>query len=98
MRLFKILKKPLTTEKTANLEVVNNTYVFEVSSDATKTDIKKATSEIYGVEVASVNIVNTREKFRRGRKGGMQIRKRPSKKAYITLKNSADKIDFSIVK
>lgn len=98
MRLFKILKKPLTTEKTANLEVVNNTYVFEVDAAATKIDIKKATSELYWVEVASVNIVNTREKFKRGRKGGMQIRKRCSKKAYITLKNSADKIDFSIVK
>lgn len=98
MRLFKILKKPLTTEKTANLEVSNNTYVFEVDSSATKIDIKKATSEIYGVEVSSVNIVNTREKFKRGRKGGMQLRKRTSKKAYITLKDSAAKIDFSIVK
>jgi large subunit ribosomal protein L23 len=47
MRLFKILKKPITTEKTSNLEVVNNTYVFEVAQDATKIDIKKATSEIY---------------------------------------------------
>jgi uncharacterized protein YgbK (DUF1537 family) len=50
MRLFKILKKPLTTEKTANLEVSNNTYVFEVDAGATKIDIKKATSEIYGVD------------------------------------------------
>jgi hypothetical protein len=32
-----------------------------------------------------------------GRKG-VQIRKRSSKKAYITLKNSEDKIDFSVLK
>lgn len=98
MRLFKILKKPITTEKTSNLEVVNNTYVFEIAPDATKIDVKKATSEIYGVEVASVNIVNTREKFKHGKKGGMILRKRTSKKAYITLKDSNAKIDFSIVK
>ena len=98
MRLFKILKKPITTEKTANLEVVNNTYVFEVASDATKIDVKKAIFELYGVEVASVNIVNTREKFKHGKKRGMQLRKRYSKKAYATLKDTNAKIDFSIVK
>jgi large subunit ribosomal protein L23 len=47
MRLFRILKKPITTEKTSNLSLVKNTYVFEVASDATKIDIKKAISEIY---------------------------------------------------
>ncbi len=98
MRLFKILKKPIVTEKTSNLEVTNNTYVFEIASDATKIDVKKATFELYGVEVAAVNIVNTREKFKHGRKGGMQLRKRSSKKAYVTLKDSSAKIDFSIVK
>ncbi len=98
MRLFKILKKPITTEKTANLEMLNKTYVFEVAPDATKIDIKKATSELYGVDVASVNIVNTREKFKRGKKGGMQLRKRTTKKAYVTLKDSSLKIDFSIIK
>jgi large subunit ribosomal protein L23 len=47
MRLYRILKKPITTEKSSNLEVVNNTYVFEVSSDATKIDVKKAILELY---------------------------------------------------
>jgi large subunit ribosomal protein L23 len=47
MRLFRILKKPITTEKTSNLSLIKNTYVFEVSDDATKIDIKKAIKEIY---------------------------------------------------
>jgi large subunit ribosomal protein L23 len=68
MRLLKILKKPITTEKTANISLVKNAYVFEVSSDATKIDIKKAILELYGVEVESVNILNTREKFKNGKK------------------------------
>ena len=97
MRLYRILKKPIVTEKTSTLEMNNNTYVFEVSSDATKIDIKKAILEIYGVSVSSVNILNTREKFKFGKKG-MQLRKRSTKKAYITLANASDKIDVTIVK
>ena len=98
MRLFRILKKPITTEKTSNLSLVKNTYVFEVASDATKIDIKKAISEIYWVEVDSVNVFHTREKFKYGRKKWMQLRKRSSKKAYVTLKDKNAKIDFSVLK
>jgi len=98
MRLFRILKKPITTEKTSNLSLVSNTYVFEIASDATKVDVKKAIIELYGVEVASVNVLHTREKFKYGKKKWMQIRKRSSKKAYVTLKDSKAKIDFSIIK
>lgn len=98
MRLYRLIKKPIVTEKTSNLSLKKNVYVFEVSKDATKIDIKKAILEIYGIEVASVNIVNTREKFKFGRKWAMQYRKRPSKKAYVTLKNDGDKIDYTITK
>ena len=97
MRLYRILKKPIVTEKTSTLEMNNNTYVFEVSSDATKIDIKKAVLELYGVSVSSVNILNTREKFKFGKKG-MQLRKRSTKKAYVTLAKASDKIDVTIVK
>lgn len=98
MRLYRLLKKPIVTEKTSNMSLQKNVYVFEVSLDATKIDIKKAIKELYWVEVANVNIVNTREKVRFGRKGGLQVRKRSSKKVYVTLKNSQDKIDYTIIK
>jgi len=97
MRLYRLIKKPIVTEKTSNLELTNNTYVFTVDKSATKIDIKKSVFEIYGVEVSDVNILNTREKFKSGRKGP-QMRKRSTKKAYVKLKNSEDKIDFSILK
>lgn len=96
MRLFEIIKKPIVTEKTATLQL-DGVYVVEVSSDATKIDVKKAFLEIYKTEVSDVNIVNTREKYKNGRKGE-QIKRRTGKKAYVTLKNKADKVDFSIVK
>ncbi len=98
MRLYRILKKPITTEKTSNLEMINNTYVFEISKDATKIDVKKAVIELYWVEVASVNVLHTREKFKYGKKKWMQLRKRSTKKAYVTLKDTKAKIDFSVIK
>lgn len=98
MRLFRILKKPVVTEKTSNLEMKQNTYVFIVSSDATKIDVKKAVLDLYGVDVDSVNILNTREKFKYWKKRGIQVRRRVEKKAYITLKDKKAKIDFSIIK
>ena len=97
MRLYKILKKPIVTEKTSNMELHNACYVVEVSSDATKIDIKKAIMDIYKVEVASVNILNTREKFKYAKKW-MQMRKHATKKAYITLKDKSAKLDFSLIK
>jgi len=97
MRLYRLIKKPIVTEKTSNLGLTNNTYVFTVDKSATKIDIKKSIFELYGVEVSDVNILNTREKFKYGRKGP-QMRKRSTKKAYVKLKNSEDKIDVSILK
>jgi large subunit ribosomal protein L23 len=68
MRLYRLIKKPIVTEKTSKLELTNNTYVFTVDRSSTKIDIKKAIFELYGIEVSDVNIVNTREKFKSGKK------------------------------
>lgn len=97
MRLYRIIKKPLVTEKGANAEMLNSTYLCEVSKDATKIDIKKAVLELYGVEVARVNTLVTREKFKFGKKG-IQRRKGETKKAYVTLKDPKAKLDFTIIK
>lgn len=97
MRLYKILKKPILTEKASSMELLKGWYVFQVASDATKIDVKKAISEIYWVDVASVNMVKTVEKFKFGKKG-LQFKRRASKKAYVTLKDKKSKIDFSIIK
>lgn len=98
MRIYRILKKPIVTEKTSAISLVKNVYVFEVSDDATKIDIKKAISEIYWLDVLDVNILYTREKFKYWKKRWMVLRKRSTKKAYVTLKDSKAKIDFTITK
>jgi large subunit ribosomal protein L23 len=68
MKLFDIIKKPIVTEKTSSLEYKNSTYVLEVLDSSTKIDIKKAILDVYGAKVSSVRIVNTREKFKQGKK------------------------------
>lgn len=98
MRLYKILQKPIVTEKTANMQISKPRYGFIVSSGATKIDVKVAVKELYGVEVARVNILNARVKFKRGRKVKQQIKRRNERKAYITLKNPKDTLDVTLVK
>ncbi len=98
MRLYRIIQKPIVTEKTANMQLAQPRYAFEVAPDATKIDVKKAISELYGVEVASVNILNTREKFKYGRKRGMNVKRRSAKKAYVTLKDPKATLDVIAVK
>lgn len=98
MRLYKILQKPIVTEKTANMQATKPRYGFIVSPDATKIDVKMAIKELYGVEVAQVNILNAREKFKNGRKVKKQLKRRNQRKAYVTLKNKDDTIDVTLVK
>ena len=97
MRLYKIIKKPIVTEKASNIELSNNCYTVVVSSDATKVDIKKAFSELYKLEVENVNIINTREKFKYWKKW-ISLRRRSTKKAYVTLKSKKAKLDLISVK
>ncbi len=97
MRLFEVVKKPIVTEKSSRAELQNATYVLEVSDTATKIDIKKAILDIYWAQVSSVRVLNTREKFKQGKKG-MVIRKRTSRKAYVTLKDASAKLDLSVIK
>ena len=57
-----------------------------------KTEVKKAVEEIFGVEVAKVNIMNVVGKEKRmGRYVGMTA---ASKKAIVTLTDSSKEIEF----
>ena len=82
-KIFNVLRAPRVSEKTARLQEVSNQYVFEISSDATKADVKAAVEQIFDVKVEAVNVVNVKGKskafkFRQGRRGDWR-------KAYVTL-------------
>ena len=67
-------------------------YVFKVAVDANKTEVKAAVEEIFGVDVAKVNIMNVVGKRKRmGRYEGMTA---ASKKAIVTLTADSKEIEF----
>ena len=91
LNVYDIIKKPVLTEKSSSLESLGK-YVFIVSPESNKAQIKKAIEQIFKVEVRGVNIINIygKTKVFKGRKG-----KRPGfKKAIITTKDMK-KIEFS---
>lgn len=87
---YKILIKPLITEKLTNL-AVHNQYGFVVSQKANKQLIGEAITKVYGVKPIKVHIINVRGK--RVRSGRFSGQTKNWKKAIITLK-AGDKIEI----
>jgi len=87
---YRVLVKPLITEKATNL-VGENKYVFVVAKSANKIEIAKAIKATYGVSPIQVNVVNVAgKKVSRGRISGQR---NDWRKAIITLaKGEAIKI------
>lgn len=79
---YRVLVKPLVTEKAANLGALNK-YVFAVAPRANKIEIAKAINEVYGIKPESINIIKVKGKnVRQGRRTG---KRKDWKKAVITL-------------
>lgn len=80
---YRIIVKPLLTEKSTVLGDIRNQYFFKVHPNATKPEIKKAVESIFDVKVRRVNVAVVPGKLRRiqGRPG----RTPPWKKAIVTL-------------
>ena len=81
-RAFNIIKKPITTEKSTNLQQFNQ-YSFVVSKDSNSAEIKNAIETIFKVKVNKVNTAILRGKGKTF-KGQFGFRK-DTKKAIVTL-------------
>ena len=82
--MYQIIKKPLITEKNTVLAAAG-TYAFEVTKEATKTEIKKAVEKLFEVKVDSVKTMICRD---RARRTGTRVSKiKHWKKALVKLKN-----------
>ena len=88
---YKIIKRPLITEKSTIIKEMNNQLAFEVDRRANKIEIKKAVERIFKVQVADVRTMNYQGK--RKRLGRSEGRRRHWKKAVVTLK-PGQKIEF----
>jgi len=58
MRPYDVIVSPLVTEKAIDKLEKENKLSFEVNSKASKSEIAKAVSELYGVKVLTVNTHN----------------------------------------
>jgi large subunit ribosomal protein L23 len=92
--LTRVIVRPVVTEKSTDMGE-SDKYVFEVASDANKSEIKQAVEKFFGVKVIDVHTMNMHGKPKRlGRYMG---RRKDWKKAIVTLQ-SGDKIDlFDVV-
>ena len=81
---WEVIKKPLITEKGTSLTSALNRYVFEVATEANRTEIKDAVEVLFKVKVKDVRTLIVHGKTKMYRR---TIGKRPNwKKAYVTLK------------
>jgi large subunit ribosomal protein L23 len=92
---MEVLKKPVLTEKVAQLTEKLNRFVFKVDHRANKIQIKQAVEEMYGVTVLAVNTMKYvgKLKTRSTKAGIVSGRAATYKKAVITLKDG-ETIDF----
>lgn len=82
-KLLDVLRNQHVSEKSSRLQELSNQYVFEISSTATKADVKAAVEALLDTKVERVTILNVKGKrktfrFRAGRRGGWR-------KAYVKL-------------
>ncbi len=88
-RLAQVILAPVISEKSTFVGEKNNQYLFRVTPDATKPEIKAAVELMFStkekkIEVLSVQVANARGKTKRF--GSFIGRRNHWKKAYVRLK------------
>ena len=92
MNAYDVILRPVITEQSME-SVADKKYVFQVAIDASKTEIKAAVEEIFGVKVAKVNTVRMQGKVKRT--GAYPAGRRAAyKKAVVTLTAESKTIEF----
>lgn len=90
-RIYKVLLGPHISEKATIVAEGNGQYVFRVTKDASKPEIKQAIEALFEVKVESVRTLNQKGKTKRTARG---LGKRSDvKKAYVRLAEGQE-IDF----
>ena len=81
-RTFEVIRSPLVSEKATFVSQFNY-YVFKVSNDSNKLEIKQAVQNLFNVEVKSVNTLIQKGKQKRFR--GKIGKRSAIKKAFVKL-------------
>ena len=88
---YKIIKKPLITEKGTFQTEINNCYNFLVDAKAGKKEIRSAVENLFKVKVVSVNTMIRKEKVK-----GQATRQytRPDMKRALVKLKPGETIEF----
>jgi len=88
---YDIIIRPIVTEHSMDM-MPDRKYTFEVAKSANKIEIKKAVTELFGVEVENVTTMIILGKVKRT---GKNVGKRPDwKKATVRLTPNSKTIEF----
>jgi large subunit ribosomal protein L23 len=83
-RMYRVVQKPVITEKATDDAANRNAYHFQVPLEANKVEIRQAIEKLFEVDVLSVNTARVRGKFRRrGYSAGVS---QAWKRAMVTLR------------
>ncbi|PYS33064.1 MAG: 50S ribosomal protein L23 [Acidobacteria bacterium] len=90
--IYRVIKRPLITEKGLTLKEDERTLCFEVANSASKQQIHEAVEQLFKVKVQQVRTMVVPGKMRRrGKYSGY----RPDwKKAYVTLREGEKMIEY----
>jgi len=90
--VYEVIRRPVITEKGLQIKELQRTLVFEVATEATKHEIKRAVETVFGVKVDRVRTITMPGKFRRrGLRGGYRA---DWKKAYVRLKAGEKMVEY----
>ena len=91
--VYTVIRRPIVTEKGLGVKELQQTVVFEVAPEATKTQIKEAVQQIFKVKVDAVRTALCHGKFRR--RGRAEGYRRDWKKAYVKLAAGEKMIEYA---
>jgi large subunit ribosomal protein L23 len=89
--LHRTIVRPIVTEQSSAAYQERGEYTSRVASDATKTSIRSAIEQLFGVKVTGVWTSNQRGKQRRV---GQQVGRRPHWKKAVVKLRAGDTIDI----
>jgi large subunit ribosomal protein L23 len=86
--IYRVIKRPVVTEKGSAMKAESNKVVFEIATWANKVEVRQAVEKIFSVKVTEVQTMNVRGKLKRV---GKSIGRRQNwKKAVVTLAEGSD--------
>lgn len=89
-----IIIAPMLTEKSLLEKDNNNRYMFKVSINANKIEIKKAIEKVFAVKVVKINTIRMKGKPKR--MGKYEGRRPDWKKAIVTIQADQSIPDFEV--